>query len=763
MNKLVLPERREADRADWGTYEQGPQASAPQLGLKDLLMVLSRRKWLLAGTIMVVTLGGLAVTESLTPVYTATTSVMVDPREQQVVDVQSVIAGMSPGAETMESEIEVIRSDALAQRVIAETRLDQTAEFNPEIAAAQESEPGLFGIDLDVGDAVGNAVRAAKAYVFGETEEPALDPEAARRANEAAMVASFQSRLSVATVGRSRVLEIAFTSEDPRRALDVANAVASLYITQQLEAKFDARQRATQWLSERLSRLRAEVETAEQAVERFRAENGMLEGRDARLVNEQITQLTTQVIGSRAEYSALRAQLETLQGAVSSRGARAALEGVDNPVVTNLRSQEATLRQREAELLNTLGPRHPQVVDIKAQIADIQGQIAAEANSRVQSLSSQVAVAADRLRSLEAAMGRLQDEAARLNALEVDFRSLDREAAANRTLFESFLARYKETQEVDLDQPNAWIVSNASLPLRPSFPNRTLMVGLAFVLACGIGLVLVFVAEQMETGIQTREDIERLLHARALGVLPLVRSGRLRRAPPQDYVVDRPASAFTQAIKGLFTSLVIANQRHGKGNVILITSAVPDEGKSSVASSLSRIIAVAGRKVLLIDCDLRRPQMHAALGLENRVGLAEFLNGSAGLSQVVQRDPRSGADVILAGGAVDHPEEVIRHPLMDQLLFNVSAQYDLVVLDAPPVLPVSDTRILAEKASQTVVVVRWRRTGRRIVEMAMRQLDEAGANMAGVVLNQVDAAKGARYGSGEIEYYIGRRGSYFRN
>ncbi|HEV7368003.1 GumC family protein [Arenibaculum sp.] len=759
MNKLVLPERREADRADWGTYEQGPRDSAPQLGLKDLLMVLSRRKWLLAGTIVVVTLGGLALTESLTPVYTATTSVMVDPREQQVVDVQSVIAGMSPGAETMESEIEVIRSDALAQRAIAETGLDRTAEFNPEIAAAEETEPGLLGIDLDIA----GAVRQAKAYVFGEPEQEPVDPEAAQRGTEAAMVSAFQSRLSVGTIGRSRVLEISFTSEDPRRALEVANAVASLYITQQLEAKFDARQRAMQWLSERLSRLRTEVETAEQAVERFRAENGMLEGRDARLVNEQITQLTTQVIGARAEYSALQAQLDSLQGSVRNRGARAALEGVDNPVVTNLRSQEATLRQREAELLNTLGPRHPQVVDIKAQIADIQGQIAAEANSRVQSLSSQVAVAADRLRSLEAAMGRLQDEATRLNTLEIDYRSLEREAAANRTLFENFLARYKETQEVDLDQPNAWIVSNASLPLRPSFPNRTLMVGLAFVLACGIGLVLVFVAEQMETGIQTREDIERMLHARALGVLPLVRSGRLRRAPPQDYVIDRPASAFTQSIKGLFTSLVIANQRHGKGNVILITSAVPGEGKSSVASSLSRIIAVAGRKVLLIDCDLRRPQMHAALGLENRIGLAEFLNGSAGLSQVVQRDPKTGADVILAGGAVDHPEEVIRHPLMDQLLFNVSSQYDLVVLDAPPVLPVSDTRILAEKASQTVVVVRWRSTGRRIVEMAMRQLDEAGANMAGVVLNQVDAAKGARYGSGEIEYYIGRRGSYFRN
>lgn len=758
MNKLVLPERREADRTEWGTYEQGSPTSAPQIGLKDLLMILSRRKWPLIGTIVLVTGLGVLAAQMMTPLYTAQTSVMVDPREQQVVNIESVMSGLAPGAETMESEIEVIRSDALAQRVIAQTGLDRTAEFNPQIAAQEAAaEESILDINW----------RAPVDWVkerLGMVEEPEpVDPELRRRELETAIIANFQSRLSVGAVGRSRVIDIAFTSKNPQLASEVANAVASLYITQQLEAKFDARQRANQWLSERLARLREEVEASERAVEQFRASNGIVEGRDTRLVNEQISGINTQVIAARAEYSALSAQLSSLEGAVRSRGARAALDGTDNPVVTNLRSQEAALRQREAELLNTLGPRHPQVVDIKSQIADIQRQIGSEAQSRVEALRSQVAVSRDRLASLESAMQRLQTEASELNALEVDFRALEREAQANRTLFENFLNRYKETQEVDIDQPNAYIVSNAGLPLSPSFPDKKLMIVAAFVVACGLGLVLVFVAEQMENGLQTHEDVERMLHTRALAILPLVRNGRFRRRDPQDYILDKPASAFTQAIKGLFTSLVIANQRHGGGNVILVTSAVPDEGKSSVATSLSRIISVAGRRVLLIDCDLRRPQVHAALGLKEQSGLSDYLTGAATLQEVMRKDPRSGADVIIAGRPVDHPEEVIRNPLMDQLLFSLSTQYDLIVLDAPPVLPVSDTRILAEKASQTVVVVRWRRTARRIVEMAMRQLDEAGANLAGVVLNQVDTNRASSYGSGEIDYYIGRRGSYFRN
>lgn len=757
MNKLLTPERQETDRHDWTTHEEGPSRTAPTLGLADLLMVLSRRKYLLLGTIGIVTLIGIVNVYMLTPLFTASTSVMVDPREQRVINVESLVAGVPVDQSTIESEIQVVQSDELASRVISQLNLDRLAEFNPQVAAEQEA--GSFKLpslrDLP-------PVQWLKS-LLSSGEEEVYDPAAEAARLRTAIKAKFLSRLSVTSVGRSRVLTISFTSEDPAIASSVANSVANLYITQQLEQKFDARQKANAWLNERLTRLREEVETAERAVETARSSQGVVQGRDAGLVNEQLSQLNTQLIMARAENNTSVAQLRSVESAVEARGIRAVFDVTDSSLVNGLRAQETTLRQREAELLNNLGPRHPQVVDLKAQINSVSNEINNEANNRLRALRNQAAVTQQRVASLEQSMSRLEQEAARLNQSDVQIRALQREADANRALFENFLARSKETQSVDLEQPNAWIVSTANSPLSPSFPQKPLFIAVALILAIGLGLILVFLAEQLERGMQTQEDVERMLHLPSLGMIPLVKRNRLSRKPPQDYALDKPASAYAQAVKSLFTSLIIAHQRKGTGNIVLLTSAVPGEGKSALVATLARVTAIAGRRVLIVDCDLRRPNIHRSLSLPNQYGLADFLSGNATLPDVMRTDSRTGADVITAGSPTDNPEEIIRNPLFDQMLFNLRPQYDLILLDAPPVLPVSDTRILAEKASQCVVVVKWRRTPRKLVQLAIRQLTEAGANIAGVALNQVDTSKAARYGSGEVEYYMGRRGSYFKN
>jgi succinoglycan biosynthesis transport protein ExoP len=757
MNKLLTPERQETDRHDWSTHEEGPSRTAPTLGLADLLMVLSRRKYLLLGTIGIVTLLGIINVYMLTPLFTANTSVMVDPREQRVIDVESLVAGGPADQSTIESEIQVVQSDELAARVIRQLGLDRLAEFNPKVAAEQEADSFKLPSLRDL-----PPVQWLKS-LFSDGEEEVPDPAAEEARLMTAMKAKFLSRLNVSSVGRSRVLTISFTSEDPAVAANVANAIASLYITQQLEQKFDARQKANAWLGERLSRLREEVETAERAVETARASQGLVQGRDAGLVNEQLSQLNTQLVMARAENSTSQAQLRSVESAVAARGIRAVFDVTDSTLVNGLRAQETTLRQREAELLNNLGPRHPQVIDLKAQISSVVNEINNEANNRLRALRNQAAVTQQRVTSLEQSMSNLEQESARLNQSDVQIRALQREADANRALFENFLARSKETQSVDLEQPNAWIVSTANAPLAPSFPRKPLFIAVALVLAIGLGLILVFLAEQLERGMQTQDDVERMLHLPSLGMIPLVKRNRLSRKPPQDYALDKPASAYSQAVKSLFTSLIIAHQRKGTGNIVLLTSAVPGEGKSALVATLARVTAIAGRRVLIVDCDLRRPNIHRSLNLPNQYGLADFLSGNATLPDVMRTDSRTGADVITAGSPTDNPEEIIRNPLFDQMLFNLRPQYDLILLDAPPVLPVSDTRILAEKASQCVVVVKWRRTPRKLVQLAIRQLTDAGANIAGVALNQVDTSKAARYGSGEVEYYMGRRGSYFKN
>ena len=243
-------------------------------------------------------------------------------------------------------------------------------------------------------------------------------------------------------------------------------------------------------------------------------------------------------------------------------------------------------------------------------------------------------------------------------------------------------------------------------------------------------------------------------------------AGQAQPPQPQAAAGLRPGQAgigvFPGGQESLFTSLIIAHQRKGTGNIVLLTSAVPGRRQSALVATLARVTAIAGRRVLIVDCDLRRPSIHRALSLPNQNGLADFLSGNATLPDVMRTDSRTGADVITAGSPTDNPEEIIRNPLFDQMLFNLRPQYDLILLDAPPVLPVSDTRILAEKASQCVVVVKWRRTPRKLVPAAVRQLT-VREQTSPASLNQVDTNKAARYGSGEVEYYMGRRGSYFKN
>ena len=274
----------------------------------------------------------------------------------------------------------------------------------------------------------------------------------------------------------------------------------------------------------------------------------------------------------------------------------------DSTLVNGLRSQETTLRQREAELLNNLGPRHPQVVDLKAQISSVSNEINNEANNRLRALRNQASVAQQRVASLEQSMSKLDRKLPPQPVGRPDPRAPARGGRQPGTVRELL----QGTQSVDLEQPNAWIVSTANAPLGPSLPNKPLLIAVALVLAIGLGLVPIFLAEQLERGMQTQEDVERMLHLPSLGMIPLVKHN-LSRKSPQDYALDKPASAYSQAVKGLFTSLIIAHQRKGTGNIVLLTSAVPGEGKSALVATLARVTAIAGRRVLIVDCDLRRP------------------------------------------------------------------------------------------------------------------------------------------------------------
>ncbi len=610
-------------------------------GVRDVVGILRRRQALVLGLIVVATsLAGVALL-FVSPRYSAETLVMVEGRARNVAGVEAVVPGLPGDAEAIESEVQILRSRELAERVVTRLDLFQNPEFDgsPAWTAAQ------------------------------------IPP-----ARLAKVVDRFRDRLRVTQQGRSRVMAVRFSSVDRELAARAANMIAELYLTSQLESKFRATQSASSWLDERVQDLSAKVEASERAVEEFRLRSGLLQGEASR-----------------------------------------------SDMVRDLRTQETTLQRRLAELTAEYGDRHPKVVTVRAELADLRRKLGTELN---------------------------------LNAAQVQLRALERDADSNRTLLGTYLARLKETssqEDIKVQQPDARIVSRAAVPVDPSFPNTWLILALVAAGAGFAGVLAAFAAEQLDSGLRNAEEMDRIEGLRSLGFNPRVAASDAA-ADLVGYVLEYPRSAFAESLRTLLWSLNLT-QTDGPPRRVLITSAEPEEGKTSVVACLAALKSAAGQRVLVVDADTRRPALAQAFGVTAGPGLAEVLTERAKLDEVIIRDPRTGVDLLTAGAAPPDMPRWLEAPGMATMLQALQARYDLVLMDSPPLLVAVDSCVLARVADTTLLVVRWQATRREAVEAAVGQLQDAGAQLAGGVLTLVDLNRYAPYGYsgyGAYRSYIGR-------
>ncbi len=722
-----------------------PPASHPddELDLGELLRVLRRRKGIILGTIVTITALALLIIFQLTPRYTASSVVMIDPREVQVVDVEAVLSGLSSDRETIESEIQVIRSRGLAKKVVAKLKLDKDPEFNDLLRP-----PTVAGRLLDFRQ-------------YFSKQEKLSEEETAERARTR-IIDAFVEKLEVKQEGRARVIFVSFESENRHTAALVANTLADLYIVAQLEAKFEATKRANTWLNERLSELRAEVGASERAVEEFRAKSGLVRGKDVSLAFQEISEVSSQLIQARLARAGAEARLRQIEVRLSSvDGVDSVSEVLESPLIQRLRQQEADVERSEAELATVFGARHPKMINVRAEVRDLRAKIEREVGKIVGAVRNEVAVARAREAALEKSLEKLKSELTGLNKSEVQLRAHEREAQANRTLFETFLARFKETSsQQGFQQADATILSRADVPDKASFPRKGLLLAVSMVGAGVLGLLLAFAREQLDHGFRSMEQLEQLMGVSALGIIPsLKRLGAAGKAP-EAYLLERPTSAYSEAIRSLHTGLLLSDVDQPP-KVILIASALPKEGKTVTAVSLARILGSIGHKVIIVDCDLRRATAHEAFGVSSRPGLVECLTGEKPVDEAIQKDEKSGAHLLAAGAPAPNPPDLLGSEQMKNLLVALAESYELVILDSAPVLAVSDARVLSRLADKTVFLVRWTDTRRETAVAALRQLIDAGSDVAGVVLTMVDVKKHARYGYADSGYYYGRVKKYY--
>lgn len=734
-NNQPLPHRESSDES-------------VDINLRAILRVLWRHKAIIAGTVLVLTILSVIVLYQLTPRYGATARVLLDSRDREIANFDPATPGAPGGAEAITSEIEIIKSQRLAEKVIRELQLYDDPEFNEEMKAK--------GFMQSLGSTFDEMVQS----LTGDEGEQLTPIELQFDKERVAIIDSFLDRLSVARLGESRVVSITFESIKPETAVLVANTTAEFYLVEQLEARFEATQRATAWLSNRLNNLREQVEQTESAVEAYKREAGLIQGKNVSLTAQQISELNTQLIiaqGERAEAEARLRQVTSLLE--SSDSVESAAEVLASPLIQSLRREEADIERRLAELSNEYGDKHPRLISTRAERADLRGKINAEVNKIVQNLRNEVSVVRAREATLRASLTDLEQRMGDLNENEIELRALQREADADRQLYETFLARFKETStQEDIPNNASRIISPAELPRAPSYPNKPLTVLLVLIGSLILGVALAFAVEQLAPGFFSLEQVEDFLGVPALGLVPTIGS---KKGRPERYAVTNPLSELNEAIRTIYTAFSLSNAGQPP-KVLLVTSAFPKEGKTTLSVLLGRVLAMLGKRVLLIDADLRRAEVHVRLDLPATPGLVELLSRESSLKDVVQFDKASGLYVVPVGRASPNAAELLNSERLEAVLDSASAEYDLVIIDSPPCMAVADARMLTHFADATIFVTRWGVTRREVVALALRQIQEAGGTIGGVVLSRVNVRRHATYGYGDSGAYYGTLQKYYR-
>lgn len=766
VTRLPLPGTEAAQESSFA-FPSGVESG---LDLRRVFGILKRRKVMILGVMLVVTGLAVLVVNQVTPLYRAEAKLVVEKSRQNIAPIQAVVQGITPDYLTNETEAAVITSRELAAKTVERLSLVNNPLYNGTL---QPRRVGLVGSLIDpVKELIRTKViEPLRETIFGAGEKPGaadvqakLSPEERRRQLVQSVIDGFLGGLSVGTTDRSRVISIQYVSPDPHMASLAANTTAELYILDQLNSKGDTTNRASEWLNQRVNELRQRVIDSEQRLEAYRRQSGIVDTGGATIYQQQLARLNEELVLARTRLAEAEARAQQVQSQLRAGNVDTAAAVLDNRLIQSLREQEATLGRKLAELHTQYREEHPQVRLTEQELVSLRAKISTEVQKIAANLGNELSIARVREQNLESAVAELQKKLEKQNEAEVTIRSIESEVKANKQLYETLLGRLKETnvqQDSTLQQADARIISRANVPTSPFYPRRNMMVMAALVVSGLIGMALALVIEFLDSGFRSLSQIETMTGLPTLALVPSVREMERQGKRPHEIAVDRPNSGYGEAIRTIRTGLLLTHIDHPP-HTVLVTSSVPGEGKSSVALSLACSAARSAQKAIVIDCDLRHSNLHNYLGYPNKTGLTDYLAGQASLEDVVEIDPRSGVHFITAGSRAPNPVDLLGSQEMKKLLTRLSSLYDLVVLDSPPLLPVSDGLVLVRMVDKTIFLVRWEKTKRETAMSGLKMLMDAGADLAGIALTQVDVRKHAQYDYADSgNYYSGEYKNYY--
>ncbi|MEB0150088.1 polysaccharide biosynthesis tyrosine autokinase [Pseudomonas sp. CCC2.2] len=726
---------------------QGLEDDEKPMDMVKLLMAVWHRKWSILSLGLIVSLATSLVVLVQTPTYHAAATLLIQQKNTKVVSIEQIYGVDGAGLGFLETQLELLKSRFLAERVVRELDLTHNPLFDPR----QQQKTlldfrGLLGkldfrtlLHLSSSD---GQVAPRQTAVLDATPEQIFD----------GVTQAFRKGIVVSPQGRSQLVTIEVDMADPLIAARAANALANGFIEDQLEANTRASTSATGWMNNRLGELRIQLKSSEQRLQDYRESENLVDMGGVGTISANELSLTGErMINARSQRAEAESQWRQVQVMGNNWERLASVPAVlGHPLIQQFKAEQARAQAKVDELSRRYGDRHPAMdaarSDLNAANASLRGQV----QQVVAGIERNYQLALTNQNSLQSSFNENRTAIQGISRKEFKLRELQREVDDNRALYDTFMNRLKEADAIsDLDSANARIVDQAVVPTEPIKPRKSLIVVIAALLSLCAGAGLVIILELLNNTFKSREQVESQLNIPVLGILPLLKS--FTRIDMARMFHSDKDKGFSESVRTIRTSIVLAGSEHGR-KVLLVTSAIPDEGKSTVAINLAYAF---GRleKVLLIDADLRRPSV--AKNFEFAVGtpgLANLIAGTASREECIK--VVDGIDVLCAGTVPPNPLELLSSSHFDKTIEDLMSGYDRIIIDSPPTQAVIDAMVLSTYVDAVIYVVKYASTSISLVEKGIGQLLQNNAPVTGIVLSQVDIKKSEKYGYiNEGHYY----------
>ena len=712
-------------------------------GLLQYWPVLRKHRWTIIATVIIVVTLATVITMRTTPIYEAVGRIAVGHENNDVLGFKDSAQSFSSDDDfdytvALDTQIKILQSDAIALATARALQLDKTPAFSQ--APTNPADP---------------------------LPTPTADPK-----QEAALMGFIQGGLKLTVVPKTRIIEIRFSNPDPQMAAKVVNTLVNVYVEQNFKTKFESAMQTSDWLSKQLSDLQLKVETSQEKLVQYQKEHGIL-GLDEKqnIVTQKLDELNRELTAAEAD----RIQKEARYRLATSGNPELLGTSEASSLLPSLHKQEEDLQTQLAQAEVQLGPAHPKIKELNSTLKQVQSQEHQEVEKLGAHIKTEYQAAAQRETMLRAALEEQKQAANKLNENAIEYTLLKRDVETNRTLYEGLLQKLKEASvSAGLKSSNIRVVDVARVPLSPSLPDKRRNILLALAMGLVGGVMLSFLLEAVDNTVRTPEQAQALSNLPALGIIPasptsMIRTRAAQRKLPgttdgshqsvELVTYRRPKSDISESYRALRTAILLSASG-SPPRVMLMTSALPQEGKTTTSVNTAVTLAQKGARVLLVDADLRRPSIHKVFSIKPKVGLSTVLTGGSTPENTITHVPQLPNLYLLpAGPPPPHPAELLGSNLMKHLIQQWREQYDHVIFDTPPALSVTDSILLSVDMDAVVLVIRSGSTTKAALRRARELLGQVNARVLGVVVNAVDVDSPDYY---HYYYYGSKVGGYGR-